>query len=214
MKERAEHCLQCIQQFFISYVCLSAKPIDNMIRYVNGDKQYQFHDLTVDVEPGHVYSKTGQLRFRTWTNKGKIIRLHSFIPTTEITMRERYRLLLRCSVIQGTLNNAMYYDKIHLNTMLYHSRQCNRVFSLTWPASMQIYWNKRKRLHKKRVQLPEDWYGIPTWPPFHWNTKMAAVTSCENTLYNRHLHDGVILILRPESFSFFLSYLNFVLCEV
>ena len=42
-----------------------------------------------------------------------------------------------------------------------------RVFSLTWPTSMQIYWNKRKRLHKKRVQLPEDWFGTPTWPPFH-----------------------------------------------
>ena len=26
-----------------------------------------------------------------------------------------------------------------------------------------------------------------------------------------HLHDGVILPLRPESFSFFLSYLNFVI---
>ena len=47
-----------------------------------------------------------------------------------------------------------------------------------------------------------------------WDTNMAAVTSCENTLYNRHLHDGVILLLRPESCSFFLSYLNFVLCEV
>ena len=42
-----------------------------------------------------------------------------------------------------------------------------RVFSLTWPASMQIYWNKRKRLHKKRVQLPQDWFRTPTWPPFH-----------------------------------------------
>ena len=42
-----------------------------------------------------------------------------------------------------------------------------RVFSLTWPASMQIYWNKRKRLHKKKVQLPEDWFGTTTWPPFH-----------------------------------------------
>ena len=41
------------------------------------------------------------------------------------------------------------------------------MFSLTWPVSMQIYWNKRKRLHKKRVQLPEDWFGTPTWPPFH-----------------------------------------------
>ena len=41
-------------------------------------------------------------------------------------------------------------------------------FSLTWPASMQIYWNKRNRLHKKGVQLPEDWFGTLTWPPFHF----------------------------------------------
>ena len=34
-----------------------------------------------------------------------------------------------------------------------------RVFSLTSPESMLIYWNKRKRLHNKRVQLPEDWFG-------------------------------------------------------
>ena len=42
-----------------------------------------------------------------------------------------------------------------------------RVFSLTWPAYMQIYCNKRKRLHKKRVELPQDWFRTPTWPPFH-----------------------------------------------
>ena len=40
----------------------------------------------------------------------------------------------------------------------------NKVFSLTRPASMQIYWNKRKGLHKKRVQLPQNWFGTPTWP--------------------------------------------------
>ena len=28
--------------------------------------------------------------------------------------------------------------------------ELNRALSLTWPASMQIYWNKRKRLHKKK----------------------------------------------------------------
>ena len=32
---------------------------------------------------------------------------------------------------------------------------------------MQIYWRKGKPLHKKRVQLPKDWFGRPTWPPFH-----------------------------------------------
>ena len=41
------------------------------------------------------------------------------------------------------------------------------VFSPTWPASMQIYWNKRKRLHEKGVQLPKDLFGTQTWPPFH-----------------------------------------------
>ena len=45
-------------------------------------------------------------------------------------------------------------------------RGCYSVFSLTWPAFMQMYWNKRKRLHKKRVQLPEDWFRTPTLPPW------------------------------------------------
>ena len=51
---------------------------------------------------------------------------------------------------------------------------------------MQIYWNKRKSLHKKRVQLPQDWFGTPTWPPFHcFGTPIwPHLTSCENTLQN------------------------------
>ena len=54
---------------------------------------------------------------------------------------------------------------LHVNRVLAES--VYSVFSLTWPASMQIYWNKRKRLHKKRVQLPQEWFGTQTWPPFH-----------------------------------------------
>ena len=42
-----------------------------------------------------------------------------------------------------------------------------RDFSLTWSVAMQIYCNKRKLLHKKKVLLPEDGFGTPTWPPFH-----------------------------------------------
>ena len=34
-------------------------------------------------------------------------------------------------------------------------------------ASTKIYWNKRRRLHKKRMQLPQDCLGTTTWPPFH-----------------------------------------------
>ena len=30
------------------------------------------------------------------------------------------------------------------------------VFSLTWPASMQIYWNKRARLHKSYRVFSHD----------------------------------------------------------
>ena len=45
-----------------------------MLNYIRGNKQYQSHDITVDVGPGHVYSQTGQLRFRAWTNKGKTVR--------------------------------------------------------------------------------------------------------------------------------------------
>ena len=38
-------------------------------------------------------------------------------------------------------------------------------FPLTWPTFMQIYLNKRKRLHKKRVQLPKDLFGgARIWP--------------------------------------------------
>ena len=32
---------------------------------------------------------------------------------------------------------------------------------------MQTYWNKIKDLHKKRVQVPEDLFGTPKWPPFY-----------------------------------------------
>ena len=32
---------------------------------------------------------------------------------------------------------------------------------------MEIYRNERERLHKNRVQIPQDWFGIPTRPPFH-----------------------------------------------
>ena len=53
----------------------------------------------------------------------------------------------------------------------------NRVFSLTWPAFMQIDWNKRK----KRVQLPEDWFGTPIWPPWrHVKTSALLVALLTN----------------------------------
>ena len=59
-------------------------------------------------------------------------------------------------------------DKRNMFKWRYDRRSGNSVFSLTFPASMQIYWNKRKRSHKKRVQLPQDWFGTQTWQPFYF----------------------------------------------
>ena len=58
--------------------------------------------------------------------------------------------------------------------------QVYRAFSLTWPACAQIYCNKRKRLHNKRVHLPLDWIGTPTWPPWrHLKTLYPPLWGCE-----------------------------------
>ena len=61
-----------------------------------------------------------------------------------------------------SLSSASLDLKVPIN-----GKKRHRVFSLTWPASLQIYWNKGKRLHRERVQLPQDWFGTPTWLPFH-----------------------------------------------
>ena len=79
----------------------------------------------------------------------------------------------------------------------------NRTFSLTWPTSMLIYWNKTKCLHKKRYQLPQDWFGTPTWPPFH----------CFGTLIWppwRHVKTLYILgsVYKTWRTVFFISYAN------
>ena len=71
--------------------------------------------------------------------------------------------------IASPLNEVRLWD-VHvdyLESRLNSGSIMNRAFSLTWPASMLIYWNKRKHLHEKRVQLPQDWCRTPTWPPFH-----------------------------------------------
>ena len=99
-----------------------------------------------------------------------------------------------------------------------------RVFSLTWPASMQIYWNKRNRLHKKRVQLPQDWFGHQHGRLFfvlghHMN--VAAVTSREVLITYGLCYNAVIrsnpLAMRTNYFfpppplalsSFLIQYLT------
>ena len=68
-----------------------------------------------------------------------------------------------------------------------------------WRASVQIYWNERKRLHKKRVQLPEDFLGHQHGRRFIvLGHQYGAVTSCENTLLNNAAVTEASLKLTPR----------------
>ena len=71
-----------------------------------------------------------------------------------------------------------------------------QMFSLTRPASMQIYWNKRKHLHKKRIQLPQELELIHQHRPrfIFWNTKMATMTSCRPPNNNSLSLDNIPLM--------------------
>ena len=53
---------------------------------------------------------------------------------------------------------------------------------------MQINWNRRKQLHKNKVQLPLDWFGKPMMAAvsLFWNINMAAVMSFQNASLLTH----------------------------
>ena len=50
----------------------------------------------------------------------------------------------------------------------------NGAFSLTWPASMQIYWEKRK-VYVRRVQHPRDWFVFEHQPDVMWKGSIIGV---------------------------------------
>ena len=71
---------------------------------------------------------------------------------------------------------------------------------------MQIYWNKRKRLHRKRVQLPEDWFGTPTRLPFHcFGTPIWPPWRHVKTLYSSCCH---VHFLVRKHLSHFIEFPN------
>ena len=65
-----------------------------------------------------------------------------------LSMSGRYHMVLSLLSLLGSIHH------FHM--------EC---FRSSGQHNIQIYWNKRKRLHKKRVQLAEDWFGTPTRPP-------------------------------------------------
>ena len=82
-----------------------------------------------------------------------------------------------------------------------------RVYSLTCPAAMQIYWNKRKCLHKKRVELQQEWFVTQTWPPFHCfatSIWLPYVVTCVRSIP----YSGVLFASRLLKFTLILNLLT------
>ena len=92
-------------------------------------------------------------------------------------LRPLREFFLKTDVTTGLELKLHDYD-LHLYQQLYllfsqsSSKFLNGEFSLTRPASMQIYWNKGMCLGKKRVQLPLTGFGTATWPPFQFGTPL------------------------------------------
>ena len=57
-------------------------------------------------------------------------------------------------------------------------RRKYRAFPFTWPTAMQLFCNKSKCLHKRSVELSQDWLWFTNMAAvsLFWNTKMASVT--------------------------------------
>ena len=95
-----------------------------------------------------------------------------------------FHFKLRCSVLFEVSVSSLGRAKrrsFRVNTVnvllprkmfLFLKKVRYRAFSLTWPASMQMYRNNRKYLHKKKVYLSQDTnmdvvslFWNPIWPP-------------------------------------------------
>ena len=132
--------------FFFSFIFLSFFPffllllfLFNLSRIEHGYRSFFFSDdCTKQIDS-----------MLPWVCLVTDHRGHQNVVKTSVTHSPAARVPLFC------------FKHILMSSVIY------RAFSLTWPECMLIYWNKRKHLHEKRVQLPEDFLGTPTWLPFH-----------------------------------------------
>ena len=86
---------------------------------------------------------------------------------------------------ESKADTMTHYHHHHYHRQHHHHNHFYRACSLTWPASMVIFANKRKFLHKKRVQFPQGCLATPTWPPFHcFGTPIWPPWRHANTLYS------------------------------
>ena len=66
-------------------------------------------------------------------------------------------------------------------------------------VTMQIYWKKKKYLHKTTFQIQRDWFWIPTWPVFCFicDSLFSAHVNYSVTVDMKqltHLHITIILV--------------------
>ena len=74
-----------------------------------------------------------------------------------------------------------------------HIKRCNsyRGILLTCQAAIWIYRNKRRFLHKSRVQYPEERFGTTTWSPWrHVETLYNSIYGTGSILYSDPLQEG------------------------
>ena len=75
-------------------------------------------------------------------------------------------------IVLNKLTGTWLSSSVHKKTGLYSVFRLRKWFfaplhSPLLRLPMQIYCNKRKCSHKKRVQLPKVEFGTPKWLPFH-----------------------------------------------
>ena len=95
--------------------------------------------------------------------------------------------------------NYCYYLLLCLVVIFY------RAFSFTCLAPMQIYWNKGKRLHEKRVQLLHDWFGTPT--------KIGQTTLSQTPVLSKNDQKPIIALFSLMKESFDYLYLRLLRLE-
>ena len=106
---------------------------------------------SVQIDPSFTgYGKTG-VRLLKIRRSGKYHGIKQIEVSTELKLNnydDYFRGDNASIVPTDTQKNTVY--------ALAKQHQASKFIHFT----VQIYWNKRKRLHKKRVQLPQDWFVV------------------------------------------------------
>ena len=107
----------------------------------------------------------------------EIIFVHNNLKLLEILSDPVLICLAETLIIQNCFRNKIHMYWYCLFLAIQQSA-CIRI-SNTYANSLE-----QKCLHKERVELPQDWFGTPTWPPLHcFGTPMWLLWRHVHTLH-------------------------------